>query len=308
MNLRQLSYFVAIAEEHQITAAARRLHITQPPLSHELSSLETELGVKLVDRGSRSVELTDAGKLLYGRACQILAMTSATRHEVESFGRGLSGVLHLGAVSSSGGVVPTTRMLEFTKSYPDVRFELNEGNTFQVIDMLRKGIVDVGIVRTPFPETGLCMRRTATEPMAAVMPLAYVVGADPRAVTLAELSQVPIVLYRRYEPLLRECFAEEGVTPFVSCVNSDARTTCIWADKGFGVGLVPRSILRMMNMGHLVVKDIACERLMTSVAVIWEKDRYLSPIASRFVDMFDERTGSGQPAAAAAGDTPEGAL
>ena len=72
MNLKQLRYFVAIAEERQITAAARRLNISQPPLSYELAQLERELGVRLVDRGPRGVTLTDAGRLLYGREQQIL--------------------------------------------------------------------------------------------------------------------------------------------------------------------------------------------------------------------------------------------
>ena len=78
MNLKQLEYFVAIAEEGQITAAARRLHISQPPLSYELAQLERELGTQLVRRGPRGVTLTEAGRLLYDRARRILAMATAT--------------------------------------------------------------------------------------------------------------------------------------------------------------------------------------------------------------------------------------
>ena len=107
MNLRQLEYFMAIAEEHQITAAARRLHITQPPLSYELSSLERELGVKLIERGPRSAELTEAGQLLYARAERILSLTSAATREVKSFGQGTSGTLSVGIISSAGGFRPT---------------------------------------------------------------------------------------------------------------------------------------------------------------------------------------------------------
>ncbi|MCI1934248.1 MAG: LysR family transcriptional regulator [Atopobiaceae bacterium] len=88
MNLRQLEYFMAIAEEHQLTAAAKRLHIMQPPLSYELSSLERELGVKLVSHTSRSVELMDAEKLLYVRAAQIVDATSSAEREVKNFAAG----------------------------------------------------------------------------------------------------------------------------------------------------------------------------------------------------------------------------
>ena len=102
MNTRQMEYFVAIAEERQVTAAAARLHISQPPLSRELARMERELGVRLVVRGPRSVELTEAGKLLYRRCREVLELTGAMEREVESFGSGGSGVVSLGLVSSSG--------------------------------------------------------------------------------------------------------------------------------------------------------------------------------------------------------------
>ena len=103
MNTRQMEYFVAIAEERQVTAAAARLHISQPPLSRELARMERELGVRLVVRGPRSVELTEAGKLLYRRCREVLELTGAMEREVESFGSGGSGVV-AGAGQLLGGV------------------------------------------------------------------------------------------------------------------------------------------------------------------------------------------------------------
>ena len=287
MNLKQLSYFMAIAEEQQITAAARRLHISQPPLSYELAALERELGVQLVKRGPRRAELTDAGKLLYRRAGQILSMTSSAAHEVESFGKGFRGVLSIGAVSSSGGQVPGPSMRELAKGYPDVRIELHEGNTFQVIDMLDRGIVDVGVVRTPFNETKFETRHARPEPMCAVMRSDAEFGANRASVTLEELAEQPIAMYRRFEPLVREVLSRKGLVPFIACLNDDARTTCIWARQGLGVGLVPKSIVSMMNTSELVTKDVDCEALMTAITLIWEKDRYLSPLAQRFIEQFE---------------------
>ena len=287
MNLKQLEYFMAIAEERQITAAAKKLHIAQPPLSYQLHLLEKELGVTLVKRGLRNAELTDAGELLYRRAGQILAMTSATAHEVESYGKGMRGVLSIGAITSSGGIVPNQRMLEFTEHYPDIRFEIHEGNTFSIIDMLEKGIIDLGVVRTPFPDDRFHCRYSNPEPMAAVMTRERACGRDADRITLQELGNEPLILYRRYESLIREAFAEEGLTPFICCLNEDARTTYTWALKGFGIGMLPKSILRVLNPVGLICKDIAGEKLMTRIAVIWEKGRYLSPPAQRFVELFE---------------------
>lgn len=288
MNLKQLEYFMTIAEEHQITAAAKKLHIAQPPLSYQLNLLEKELGITLIKRGLRNAELTDAGELLYRRAGQILAMTNATVHEVESYGKGVRGVLSLGVVSSSGGIVPNRRMLEFTEHYPDIRFEIREGNTFSIIDMLEKGIIDLGIVRTPFPNDRFHCRYSRPEPMEAVMARERVCGRDADRITLQELGREPLILYRRYEALIREAFSEEGLTPFICCLNEDARTTYTWALKGFGVGMLPKSILRVLNPSRLICKDIVNDRLMTQIAVIWEKGRYLSPLAQRFVELFEE--------------------
>ena len=91
MDLRQLSYFTAIVDEGSISAAAKKLHISQPPLSNQMKSLEAELGVTLFERGLRSITLTDAGKLMYERANTILDMASAAKMEIDSLGNGLRG-------------------------------------------------------------------------------------------------------------------------------------------------------------------------------------------------------------------------
>ncbi|MEE8717036.1 MAG: LysR family transcriptional regulator [Coriobacteriales bacterium] len=300
MNVRQLEYFVAIAEEQQITAAARRLHITQPPLSYELASLERELGTRLVVRSPRKVTLTSAGKLLYERATQILALVSTTTREVAACGKGMRGTLSIGSISSSGALVPSPAMRAFCDCYPDVTFDVREGNTYEVLDMLENGAVELGIIRTPFKRDGLRCVFADPEPMMAVGvregPGAARGEAGGRAgrvglreggpIDLGELAESPLVLYRRFESLVREQFGERDLAPFVSCVNDDARTTFAWARAGFGVGLLPASILGMMDRGGLVARPVACDALMTRQAVVWDARRELSPLAERFVGLF----------------------
>ena len=293
MTLKQLRYFTAVAEERQITAAAQKLHIAQPPLSYQLSSLEEELGVLLVKRGPRGVELTDAGELFYRRAKQILDMTASAAREAESCGRGMRGVLSLGTVSSSGGTVPFPGMLAFTRDYPEVRFEIHEGNTYAIIEMLEKGIVELGIVRTPFAAERFHCRYSSAEPMVAVTVPGGELGSE-EGVTPEELSQHPLILYRRFEALIHETFATRGLQANVCCLNDDARTTYTWALKGFGVGILPRSELSVLNPQGLLCREILCSSLVTRVAIIWEKGRYLSPLARRFVDLFSSGPGAAE--------------
>jgi len=113
MDLKQLSYFTAIVDEGSISAAAKKLHISQPPLSNQMKSLEAELGVVLFERGLRSITLTDAGKLMYERANTILDMASAAKMEIDSLGNGLRGTLRMGMVSSSVTGHVARRLMEF---------------------------------------------------------------------------------------------------------------------------------------------------------------------------------------------------
>ncbi len=288
MDLKQLRYFLAIAEEGQITAAAQKLHIAQPPLSYQLSLLEKELGVALVRREPRGIQLTGAGELLKKRAEQILELASSTAGEIRHYEKGISGTLSIGTISSSGGVVPNRYMLEFTKNYPDVRFEIHEGNSFEVIEMLEKRVIDLGIVRTPFKHHEVECRYAPLEPMMAVMPGDYLCGGSETSVTLEELKDQPLIIYRRFDALIHEVFLDEGIVPFICCKNDDARTTLSWARAGFGIGIVPESALLMLGNAELTCKAIVCEELRTRIALIWMKNRYLSPLGKMFVDFFEQ--------------------
>ena len=287
MDIRQLKYFLAIAQEGQITAAAEKLHIAQPPLSYQLKLLEKELGVKLVVRGPRSVSLTGPGELLRKRAEQILELVSSTEKEVMSFGKDMYGDLSIGAISSSGGVVPNSQIIRFAKNHPNIRLEIHEGNTFAVIEMLEKGRIELGIVRTPFQHKILNFRYAPEEPMVALMTENNLCGKNERTITLKELASKPLIIYRRFDALINEAFAKLGIEPVFCCKNDDARTTILWAHAGLGVGLVPRSAALASAPENLIRKEIECKDLVTRIAVVWVKGRYLSAVGRKFVELFE---------------------
>ena len=169
MDIKQLTYFITIAEEGTITHAANKLHMAQPPLSTQLKLLEDELGIKLIERGARKVKLTDAGKILYKRAKHILEITNSTTKEIEEFRKGIQGTLRLGTISSSGTALLSKRIINFNKKYPNIKFEIHEGNTYELIEKMNSGIIEVGIVRTPFNSQNFECIFLETEPMVAVM-------------------------------------------------------------------------------------------------------------------------------------------
>lgn len=286
MDIRQLKYFLAIAEEGQITSAARKLKMAQPPLSQQLKLLEEELGVKLVDRGPRSIKLTEAGTILRNRAQQILELTESTTREINDCVKSLKGTLSIGTVSSSGATLLQDRLCEFHKTYHGVKFEIHEGNTFAIIDLLNKGIVEVGIIRTPFNATNLECSYTEAEPMIAVMTPDYDWNSDEKFIDIGELEDKPLIIYRRFEQLINETCRENSFDPLIFCMNDDARTTLLWANAGLGIGIIPKSAFELTNNTNLIYKIIRSERLQTRVAAVWIKDKYLSSLASKFIDSF----------------------
>lgn len=287
MNLKQLEYFVAIAEEGQITAAARRLHISQPPLSYELAQLERELDTQLVRRGPRGVTLTEAGRLLHERARTILAMATATAREVSSVGRGLTGTLCLAIADSAAGLAPGARLSELAERAPDVSLELRDGTVPEVVELVTSGIVEVGVVRTPFPTQGLRCRYAPAEPLVAVMPPALEVG-DELSVTLPELAGVPLACERRRAEAVAEEARQRALDlTFFSLTDGD-RATCACAAGGLGVGLVPRSLLTVCDTGGCYIKTLTEKPLESRAAVIWKADRTLSPLGERAVALLGE--------------------
>lgn len=287
MDIKQLINFITIVEEGNITKAAQKLHISQPPLSNQLKALEKELGVKLIERGSRKITLTDVGNLLYKRGKDMVNVFESTLNEVEDFKSGIEGVIKIGAVSTCNQFIPNELIFPYAKQYPKIKFELYEGNTYDVIDMIERGMVDIGIVRTPFNVENLCYLNLRTEPMVAVVNKngESFCFKNKEKIDLKNLDGKPIVIYRRYEKLIMEVLKLNKVKVNIYCLNDDSRTTVAWAQTGLGIGIVPKSIIDTSN------KEIECyeideDGLKTQISVIWPKNKYLSRSVRNLLDMI----------------------
>lgn len=288
MNIKQLQYFLTVAEAGSITSAAKRLHISQPPLSNQMHLLEKELGTQLFERGSRKITLTYAGQILYKRAQAIVDLSSATIREITDLASGLQGTIHLGTISSCGVVLLDKYLKHFHDQYPGINFELYEGNTFQLLEKLKMGSIEIAIVRTPFHEEGFHCVYLDEEPMVAVGLKEYLGHVSSDTISLEELADVPLIYYRRFENLLMNSFRNDSIIPKVYCKNDDARTSLMWASAGLGVAITPRSITPAISDPYLIYKVIDVPALYTKIAAIYRKDLYLSSIGQRFIHMFEE--------------------
>lgn len=286
MDLKQLLYFKTVVEEGTISAAAKKLNLSQPPLSQQIKQLETELGIKLMERGARKITLNAAGRALYEKACTLLTLADQTIQELHDIHDGLEGTLTLGTISSSGAIILSEALPAFHALHPHIRFELHEGTTFQVIDLLNAGVIELGIVRTPFHSEGFEMHFMESEPMVAVGSPAFFEDIPSDTVTLQALAQKPLIYYRRFETLIEGTFDAAGLTPRAICKNDDARTSLMWANAGIGVAIIPSSASRIITSANTVCKNIEAKALKTQIAFIWKKGHALGRSARYFLAFF----------------------
>ena len=283
MDIRQLKYFQAIAEEGQISKAAKRLNIAQPPLSQQLKLLETELGVILVERGPRQIRLTEAGRLLQDRAAQLLELMKATTSELQDLGSGAKGSLTIGAVASAGATFLPDRIRSFHQQYPQVTFQFWEGSTARILELLQNGVIEIGIARAIFDPGLFHSYILQSEPLVAAQNHSICPTWKSDSVAVSELADKPLLIHRSNEAIISDCCRNHGFEPRILCRGDDIRTLLVWADAGIGVAIVPRSIVGLVPSQGLTYAEIADASLVIRKAIIWHKNRYLSTCAKNFM-------------------------
>lgn len=287
MDIRQLSYFLAIAEEGNITKAAERLHMAQPPLSQQLKLLEKEFGVVLLERNTRNLQITDAGRLLQNRAKQIIELVERTAKELKDLREGLQGTLSIGTISSAEEMLLPVKIQNFHKKYPGVDFRIKESSTFEILELVKGGVVEIGIIRTPFNQDIFENISLSDEPMMAGA-LDFFWNNETKYIGLKGLEGKPLLIYNRYANNIEEACRKAGFEPRVICRIDDTRTMLKWANDGMGIAMIPRDMISLVPDLSLHFREIMEESLITRVIIIWKKNHYLSTPARHFLEVFRE--------------------
>ncbi len=291
MDLKQLRYFCAIAEEGQISKAAERLHISQPPLSLQLKLLEEELGVTLVERNTRHLQLTQVGHVFYQRASQILDMVGKTSEEVRNMEHGIHGLLSLGGPPAIGGLYIPERIKIFSKMYPHVRFSWRAGNTFRILELLDTHAIEFGIVRLPIPVGIYEFMPLLTESWVAVTRSSDEKRKKQKTISLEELTQVPLILMHRQEgirchDMVLDAMYSADLVPNIFCESDHIATILSLVDQGMGIAILPESTLSIRPASDFHRMEITDCTLQSSSAIAWRTDKRLSVAAQRFLELF----------------------
>ena len=218
MDLRALHYFVVVAEELNITRAAERLNMSQPPLSSQIKGLEEELGVQLFIRGKRHLTITDAGTHLYRRARQILELSDQTQQELMSM-EGLSGDLNISLVEGRAPFLLARWIAGFRSEFPRVAIHLWNGSGDEVMERVQRGLADLALVATPYNAEQLDGFSVGREPWAAMMSKDHPLAAEEgQFLPLRRLVGQPLYIPSRRSRLdsIRAWFEELGEEPTIA--------------------------------------------------------------------------------------------
>ena len=286
MELRQLRYFIAVAEEMHFNRAAELLHIAQPALSQQIQRLERELKTRLFTRTTRSVELTEPGTVLLSAARRVIGESEQALISVEQAREGRTGILRVGFVGSAAlslipRIVPAMR-----HQYPGLQLDLHELTTEQQLGALEAGNLDVGIVREVGTLPGIATRELTREPLIAALPDDHpLAGRD--ALALTDLAHEDFITFPRrqvsrlYDLISALCLqagfhmrvAQEAVQ-FPTILGLVAAKT--------GIAIVPRS-MQALRLPGLRYVPLAGESAASTISLIFAQERGDTPLIRRFV-------------------------
>lgn len=295
IELRRLRAFVAVVEEGNITRAAERLFIQQPPLTRLLQGLEDELGVTLLQRLPRGVRATEAGNVLFNEARALLARAELLTEAVHRAARGEQGHIAIGFTSSAAlhPFVPNL-LRRYRDILPGITTQLEEAGSGELLDALVDERLDVAFVRSPASGIpGLTIEPVLREPMLVALPVGHpraVDGAQP--LPLASLANEAFILYRRpagqglYDAILAACH-RAGFSPRVIQEAPRLPATLSLVGAGLGLSIVPASMRRLSGDG-IVYRAISDEAQLSAPLYLALRSNRSSALIQRFRALVTE--------------------
>jgi DNA-binding transcriptional LysR family regulator len=295
MELRHLRYFRTVASELHFGRAAEKLHIAQPPLSHQIRQLETELGFELFNRTKRSVALTPAGQVFLTQVDRIFQQLEQAIEIGRKTSRGELGQISIGFVGSATYNILPSILQQFRDRYPQVHIELHELTTDRQLIWLHEGRIDIGLMRPPIIEPDVSSQVIFQESLVVALPVTHQL-ATMATIDLASLATEPFILFPRqlapglYDPIITICQAA-GFSPLVvqECIQMQTIVSLVSAN--MGVSILPESIQEVQRYG-VVYKPIqdptvpisTLVRQLATISIVWRTNDD-SPTINRLLEI-----------------------
>jgi DNA-binding transcriptional LysR family regulator len=291
VELRQIRYVLAVAEERSFSKAAARLHLAQPSLSQQIAKLEKNLGVSLFHRLPQHVELTDAGMRFVQVAQNLLDQAEGLEREMRSFAKGESGRLIVGSLPITGAYVLPQVIPAFTQQFPGVELQLVEETSSNLEQLLVRGKIDISLLTMPIEDPSIEAVPSIREEIYLAVPPNHPVAGQSE-VDLSALANQPFILlkegqgFRQISLMLCE---QAGFRPRIVFESSNIQTVQSLVAAGMGISFAPE----MITLAPWASTPPAYVRLSTrpkrTLVVAYRKDRHLSKPAEAFVNLLRGR-------------------
>jgi DNA-binding transcriptional LysR family regulator len=292
MDLRQLRYLVALAEELNFTRAAASEHIAQPALSQQIRRLEEEVGVGLVERTTRRVALTEAGELLVVRARRILAELEAAGDEMQAL-RGVDvGHVTIGAIRTLGPIDLSLALVAFHEAHPNVALTVREQDSEECAELLRKDELDLAFlsVTERVESRGLGLHQLLSEELMVLLPRGHAL-ADRDGVRMADLAQEHFISFRqgaRLRELLMSASHDAKFEPRVTLESNEAQRIRTLVSRGLGVAILPRSDAISPIGAEIAAAPLVDPPVRRDITLAWRADRRQAPATAAFLKLARE--------------------
>lgn len=298
MEIRVLRYFLAVAREGSITAAANYLHLTQPTLSRQLKDLEEELGQTLLIRKSHRVTLTPEGMLLRKRAEEIIAMVDKTQSEFVSLGNTVSGNVYIGGGETRVMKEIATVIRDIQTAFPAIHFHLYSGNAQDVTERLDKGLLDFGVLIQPADLSRYqSLQLKGKDQWGVLMPKDSPLAAK-KAIQKEDLLDLPLICSRQairrhingnaFSHWFGEDFERLNIVSTFNLIYNAA----LLVEAGAGYAISLDGLTDTSRDSTLCFRPLS-PRLESRLAIVWKKDQVFSPAAQLFLDRITDLYQSG---------------
>lgn len=286
VELSQLRYLVALADERHFTRAAAREHIAQPALSQQIRRLEDEVGLALVERTTRRVSITRAGDVLVARARRILAELEAADYELQAL-RGLqTGHVSVGAMHTMGPVDLSLVLAVYRQHHPAVELTVREQSSEELAEMLRVDELDLAFlsVTERIESHGLGLQQLVSEELVVILPPSHPLSGR-RRVRMADLAGEQFISFRegaRLRELLVSAGRSAGFEPRVMLESNESQRILRLVSRDMGVAILPRSDAETAD-ADVAVAPLIEPALKRDITLAWREGRRHSPAAAEFL-------------------------
>lgn len=289
MEIRVLKYFLAVAREQNISAAAESLFLSQPTLSRQLKELEEELGKQLFIRGSRKITLTEEGLLLRKRAEEIVELLDKTEKELSNSDEQVSGEIYIGAGETDGLRLIAKAAKDLQEQYPQITYRIISGDAVDITERLDKGLIDFALLLEPVDISKYSYLKFPVKDVWGVLMRRDCTLAQKKSISPKDLQDMPLIVSRQAldGSELTQWLKNGSEQLYIVSTYNLVYNASLMVDEGLGVALCLDKIINVSGDSSLCFRPLK-PRLEVGMSLVWKKYQVFSKAAAKFILKMQE--------------------